>query len=43
MLEENNARQGFLDHGGFLALHRALPDWIKDPIAFLYLSGWHVS
>jgi integrase len=40
MLEENNARQGFLDHGGFLALRNELPDYLKDPVSFLYLSGW---
>lgn len=42
-LEENNARQGFLDHGSFLALRENLPDYLKDPITFLYLSGWRVS
>jgi integrase len=39
-LEENNARQGFLDHGSFLALREALPEYLKDPVTFLYLSGW---
>lgn len=39
-LEENNARQGFLDHGSFLALQDHLPAYLKDPIWFLYLSGW---
>jgi integrase len=43
MLEENNARQGFVDHGNFLALRDALPDYLKDPVMFLYLSGWRVS
>src|SRR5574341_451068 len=43
ILEENNARQGFLDHGGFLALRESLPDYLKDPVTFLYLSGWRVS
>jgi integrase len=42
-LEENNARQGFLDHAGFLALRDALPEYLRDPITFLYLSGWRVS
>jgi integrase len=42
-LEENNARQGFLDHGSFLALKKHLPDYLKDPVTFLYLSGWRVS
>lgn len=43
MLEENNARQGFVDHAEFLALRDALPDGLKDPVTFLYLSGWRVS
>jgi integrase len=42
-LEENNARQGFLDHGSFFALRENLPDHLKDPVTFLYLSGWRVS
>jgi integrase len=43
LLEENNSRRGFLDHGGFLALCEGLPDHLKDPVTFLYLSGWRVS
>lgn len=43
LLEENNSRRGFLDHGGFLALRDALPAHLKDPVTFLYLSGWRVS
>ena len=43
MLEENNARQGFVDHESFLALQDTLPEHLKDPVAFLYLSGWRVS
>jgi len=43
MLAEENARQGFLDHGSFLALRDALPDYLQDPVAFLYFSGWRVS
>ena len=43
LLEENNAREGFLDHGVFLALHQHLPRYLKDPISFLYLSGWRVG
>src|SRR4030095_16353258 len=34
MLEENNAREGFLDHGGFLALRKELPASLKDPVIF---------
>jgi integrase len=43
MLEENNARQGFLDHAGFLSLRKAIPAYLKDPLTFLYHSGWRVS
>jgi integrase len=42
-LEENNARQGFLDHAGFMALKENLPAYLQDPVYFLYLSGWRVS
>ena len=43
MLDEENARQGFVDHESFLALRDTLPDYLKDPVAFLYFSGWRVS
>jgi integrase len=43
MLEENNARQGFVDHGVFLALRDRLPEYLKDPVTFLYLSGWRLG
>lgn len=43
MLAENNARQGFLDHAEFAALKEALPERLRDPISFLYLSGWRVG
>jgi integrase len=43
MLEENNARSGFLSHAEFERLRHALPDDLKDPVAFLYYSGWRVS
>jgi integrase len=36
-------REGFLTHPEYLKLHAALPDDLKDPIQFLYLSGWRVS
>jgi integrase len=42
-LEENNARQGFLDYGSFLVLRENLPENRKDPVTFLYHSGWRVS
>lgn len=43
MLSENNARQGFVDHPGFLAVRDALPSHLKDPITFLYFSGWRAG
>lgn len=43
MLEEDNARQGFFEHGDFLRLRDALVDYLQLPIAFLYLSGWRVD
>jgi len=42
-LEENNARQGFLDHGSFLLMKTNLAEYLRDPVQFLYLSGWRVS
>jgi integrase len=43
LLEENNSRRGFIDHASFLALREGLPAHLKDPVTFLYLSGWRVS
>jgi len=40
MLEENNARQEFVNHAEFGSLMDALPESLRDPIRFLYLSGW---
>jgi integrase len=40
MLAENNVRQGFLEHGDFLALLGNLPDHLRPLVEFLYLSGW---
>jgi len=43
MLEENNARQGFVDHSVFLTMREHLPAYLKDPVTFLYLSGWRLG
>ena len=43
MLTENNARSGFLSHDEFLRLRGALPEDLRDPVGFLYASGWRVS
>jgi integrase len=42
-LEEENARQGFVDHLAFVALRENLVEYLRDPIAFLYLSGWRLG
>jgi integrase len=40
MLREDNARQGFVEHGDFEDLVTNLPDPINDIARFGYLSGW---
>ena len=43
MLKENNARKGFFEHGDFLALREALPEYLKDFCTFGYKTGWRIS
>jgi len=43
MLQENNVRKGFFEHGDFLALREALPDYLKGFVTFAYKTGWRVS
>ena len=43
MLAEDNVRQGFVEHADFIALRDALPEHLRDPVTFLYLSAWRVS
>jgi integrase len=40
MLKENNARQGFFEHGEFVAFRNALPDYFKAVVTFAYYTGW---
>jgi integrase len=40
MFDVDNTREGFLEHADWLALHAALPEYLRDPISFLYFSGW---
>jgi integrase len=40
MYPENNAREGFVEYGDFLALVRNLPAPINDVAWFAYLMGW---
>jgi len=39
-LEGESVREGFLQHGDFLALVEALPEYLKDFVQFLYYGGW---
>jgi integrase len=43
MLAENNTREGFLEPGDFARLHSHLPGYLRDPVLFLYRSGWRVG
>ncbi len=43
MLGENNARQGFFEHGEYLALRDALPSYLKGFATFAYHTGWRLS
>ena len=43
MLKENNIRKGFFEHGDFLALRDALPDYMKGFVTFAYKTGWRAS
>ena len=40
MLQENNIRKGFFEHGDFVALRTALPDYFKPVVTFAYYTGW---
>ena len=40
MLEENNVRESFLEHGSFVSLLSNLPEAVRDLVEFEYLSGW---
>ncbi len=42
-LKENNVRKGFFEHGEFLALREAMPEYLKGFVAFAYRSGWLFS
>jgi integrase len=42
-LKAGAPRQGFLTQAEWLKLRDALPADLRDPVAFLYYSGWRVS
>jgi integrase len=43
LLKENNVRKGFFEHGDFLALREALPEYLAGFITFAYRVGWRIS
>ncbi len=43
MLKENNVRKGFIEHQEYLAIKKALPDYLKPVLSFGYFSGWRKS
>ena len=42
-LDEDNARQGFIEHAAFVSLRGHLPAYLRDPVSFLYFSGWRLN
>ena len=40
MLQENNIRKGFFEHGEFVALRKALTDDLQSVVNFAYYTGW---
>jgi hypothetical protein len=40
MLQENNVRKDFFEHGEFMAFRNALPDYMKPVVTFAYYTGW---
>jgi integrase len=43
MLKENNVRQGFFEHGDFIALRSALPYYLRGFVTFGYKTGWRFA
>jgi integrase len=43
MLQENNIRKGFFEHGDFRAVRDALPDYLKGFVTFAYKVGWRFT
>jgi integrase len=41
-LTEENVRQGFFEQPEFDAVLARLPDWLRPPITFAYLTGWRL-
>jgi integrase len=43
MLRENNVRKGFFEHGDFIKLRDALPEYLRGFITFAYKTGWRLG
>jgi len=42
-MKSGNVRRGFVFLAEFENLHRALLDYLKDPIGFAYVSAWRIG
>jgi integrase len=42
MLAENNVRKGFFEWEDFESIKAKLPEYLKAPMTFAYLTGWRV-
>jgi integrase len=42
MLEENNVRQGFFEWAEFEKVQSKLPEYLKAPVTFAYITGWRL-
>jgi integrase len=40
LLQEDNVRKGFFEHGEFIALRNASPEYFKPVLTFAYFTGW---
>jgi integrase len=43
MLQENNVRTGFFEHGEYLAVRKALPPFLQPVATFGYATGWRIA
>ena len=43
MLKENNVKKGFFEHGNFIKLRDAIPEYLKGFVTFAYKTGWRLS
>ena len=43
MLRENNVRKGFFERDQFESVRRHLPEDLRGPVTFAYITGWRVD